>query len=158
MEKYIVIKDNLIENFILAETSPTPQSGETILLASNYNVVDLNTPYDSTNDVFLTKFKGQLKPHEYQFTSPTNSIDLIYTHDIVEVVESNIKVKGSAHIDNFNANSLGASFDLILNEELIASPSNNEIIELTVDRSITDTRGYTTIVSPFKIEYISGSF
>ena len=158
MEKYIVIKNNLIENFILAETPPTPQSGETILLASDYpHIKDIKTPYDSVNNIFLTKFKGIFKYPGEEFTSLTSSITLSYNTAITEITESNITIKGDARIENFSTNITGSDFDLILNEELINSSSSDEIIELTVDQSITDINGYTTIVNPLKMKYISGS-
>ena len=160
MKKYIVVKNNVIENFILSETPPPPQLGETILLASNYNkVTDLQTPYDSIDDTFLTRFKGQFKPQNGpKFFSSTSSVDLVYNTAIVEINESNIRIEGEAQIKNFITNSFGANFDLILNEELISSSNKDQIIKLDVDRSIKDTRGYTTIINPLEIEYISGSF
>lgn len=150
--KYIIVKNGLVDNFIVSDSLPVTSSDEIALLNSNYNVRELKTPYDAENNIFLTKFKGSLTSTSSLLTTdPIISVDLNYNKPITSISQINIH-STNASLDNFIVKDSGASFDLILNEEIVSS-SVEEIIKVNVDEHIKSVDGYTTIVPSLEFKY-----
>jgi hypothetical protein len=163
MANYYIVKNQVVNNSITSDIEPTAQAGEIILNKDTVGSAGIGQIYLTGSQTFLDPLRGWFSFNQDQFSitdpnmfgSSSISVTLSYTRDINPLSIGTLSCnKGT--INDFSNTSNGATFDLILNDEITGS-TNLEEISLSVIKSPIGAEYGEAGSKPTSILYYTGS-